>query len=339
MGNQKDDPRVIEFMRLFHELKDWTGDSAHLRLRAPNETSLKRLCHDISFAAISLELKERGRRELFIERANSRFIEAWRTYQDNWDATVSDIVWDDLGIAVGDFAESDARDEFTRRWELADEEAQEVAKGFDMAMDRATESVEFGEFPEDYVESIDDAVREFRRLPERIGFDVRGILRRRSLIPVVLIPKHVADRHGEKHGPHPDKKTPLRSQLQQSQEAFIYGIPFAGISLMRALIELVLTYHYGFVDADVCDKLNRLSASKERTQLHNLRMLANDVLHFGETQSRSEVGRQARLEALVSYGAWLAEPKKSLPKKDVIQTERDFIFYLLALRTLIEKAQ
>ena len=73
-----------------------------------------------------------------------------------------------------------------------------------------------------------------------IGFDLSGILRRRSLIPVVLIPKHVADRHGAKHGPHPDKKLPLWLQLQQSQEAFPYGIPLAAISLMRALTELVL---------------------------------------------------------------------------------------------------
>ena len=46
MDNQKD---AIEFMRLFHELRDWTGDPAHLRMRAPNEAALKRLCHDYQF--------------------------------------------------------------------------------------------------------------------------------------------------------------------------------------------------------------------------------------------------------------------------------------------------
>ena len=52
MGNQKDDPRVIEFMRLFHELRDWTGDAAHLSVRAPNEASLKQLCYDIDFSGL-----------------------------------------------------------------------------------------------------------------------------------------------------------------------------------------------------------------------------------------------------------------------------------------------
>ncbi len=59
---------------------------------------------------------------------------------------------------------------------------------------------------------------------------------------------------------------------------------------MRALAELVLTYHYGFVDSDMFEKLKRLSASKVKTQLHNLRKLANDVLHYGESQSQDEVG-------------------------------------------------
>ena len=89
---------------------------------------------------------------------NSRFIEASRTYQEHWNTIVSGIVWDDLcdGIDIGDFVEPDARDESTRRWELADEEAQKVALGFDMALDQAAESVEFGDFPEGYAKSIEE---------------------------------------------------------------------------------------------------------------------------------------------------------------------------------------
>ncbi len=213
MGNQKD---YIEFMRLFHELRDWTGDAAHLNVRASNEKDLKQLCYDIDFSAFFLELEERQHRALFRAPVNSKFIEAWRIYQEHWDSIVSGIVWDDLcdGIDVGDLAEPDARDEFTRRWQLADEEAQKVASGLDMAMDRATDGVEFGDFPAGYAESIDEAVREYRLLPKRVGFDLRGIPRRRSLTPVVLIPQHVAKRHGGKHGPYPDKKSPLWLQLQ-----------------------------------------------------------------------------------------------------------------------------
>ena len=74
-----------------------------------------------------------------------------------------------MEIDVGDFAEPDARDEFTRRWELADEEARKVADGLDMAMNQATESVEFGDFPEGYArDSIDQAVRECRLPPRRV---------------------------------------------------------------------------------------------------------------------------------------------------------------------------
>ena len=51
----------------------------------------------ISFTAISLEREERQHRALFRQPVNNKFIEAWRTYQEHWNAIVSDIVWDDLG--------------------------------------------------------------------------------------------------------------------------------------------------------------------------------------------------------------------------------------------------
>ena len=41
------------------------------------------------------------------------------------------------------------------------------------------------------------------------------------------------------------RKALIADLLQQAQDAFIYGAPFAAIALMRAILEIVLSRHYG----------------------------------------------------------------------------------------------
>lgn len=343
----KDDPRSIEFRRLYHKLRDWTDDDpSTLKIISSDDEGLKKLCIDLHFAQFSIQTDERRHRKLFREPVDAKFIADWRDCEDRWDAILSDVAWDEIcsGVDLPTVTNARAKDPFTLLWQAADEDAIEAVAGFDAAMEQAADSVSFGDFPDGTPESIERAIFELRQLRRKAGLDLRGVLRRRRLVPVVLIPTHVAARHGKKHGPQPDNKISLLLQLQQAQEAFVFGVPLAAISLMRALTELVLVYHYDFSAGDLADKINRLRDEKTKNQLHRLRKLANDILHYGESSVNARESefeqkrRRAHLSVLATYAASLTDGNFSRIEADLIQTEKDLISYLLTLRYLIEAA-
>ena len=73
-------------------------------------------------------------------------------------------------------------------------------------------------------------------------------------------------------------------RLQQAQEAFVYGMPFAAFALMRVVLDLVLTNHYVATRKDLNAKINsandRLPGEIGRPQLERLRRLGNDTVHI-----------------------------------------------------------
>ncbi|MGJ0454482.1 MAG: hypothetical protein ACR65T_14815 [Methylocystis sp.] len=321
-------------------------DPSALKANVSDDEGLKKLCIDLHFAKFVIQTDERGHRKLFREPVDAKFIADWRDYEKRWDAILSDIAWDEIciGVDLPAVPNTQAKDPFTLLWQAADEDAREAVAGFDAAMEQAADSVAVGDFPEGHPESIERAIFEFRQLRRKAGLNLRGILRRRGLVPVVLIPTHVAGRHGKQHGPQPDNKISLLLQLQQAQEAFVFGVPLAAISLMRALTELVLVYHYDFSAGDLADKINRLCDEKTKNPLHRLRKLANDILHYGDSPANGRESefeqkrRQAHLGTLATYAASLTDGEPSRIEVDLIETEKDLISYLLALRYLIEEA-
>lgn len=108
-------------------------------------------------------------------------------------------------------------------------------------------------------------------LLDEIGFDLAAVFRRRELTPFVLIPRHVSKRHGAA------EPLSLLRLLQQAQEALIYGVPFASIALMRAILERLLKEHYGAIGADLSEliKTAKLPQTVPPARLHRLRMRAN----------------------------------------------------------------
>jgi hypothetical protein len=355
MTTAMNDPDVINFMTLFCELCRWMKDDpSKLRIMVANDDTLAKLCNDLQFAGLVVRLDKRHSRKRFPGSVSNEFVTAWLEYEECWEPLVLDAVSDYIfgGIELADAYGTNAREEFARRWELADEEARNTIAGFEMAMERATDSLKVGNFPEDYAEAIEDSVVEFRLLPERVGKDLRGILRRRRLVPMVLIPAHLTEHHEKIWEPQPNNRISLLLHLQQTQEAFILGVPLTTVSHMCALTELVLSSHYGFFSGNLQDKIDRLPPNKtEKDASHKLRMLANDVLHFGtrpeETRDESEeteferrrrLHRRARLDAFAMYAASLFESEPRGIKDAIIHTERELISYLYALRDLIENA-
>ena len=128
-----------------------------------------------------------------------------------------------------------------------------------------------------------DSIATWRRLKEESGFDLSGIFRRRELVPFVLIPRHVSKSHGEA------EKLSLLTHLQQARDAFVFGVPFAALALMRSILEATLTKHYRAEGEDLNDKIpfcRDLPRGASKRVLHDLRRLANDVLHFNNEQVR-----------------------------------------------------
>jgi hypothetical protein len=126
-------------------------------------------------------------------------------------------------------------------WDHANQNAKERAAAIESALDFAVgeASKDWRDFPEGFADSIQDGIAEWKRLSKETEFDLKGIFRRRQLVPFVLIPRHVSEGHA------PDEKLSLLTHLQQAHEAFMFGVPFAAIALMRSILELVLKKHYG----------------------------------------------------------------------------------------------
>ncbi len=138
-----------------------------------------------------------------------------------------------------------------------------------------------------YLKEVDDGVQVWNDLATVAGFDLEMVLRRRSLVPFVKIPRHVSASHGER------EVLSLLVLLQQAQEAFIYGADFAALALMRAILEIVLKKHYGAKALNLeilVDDARKLPKGVDRKDLHKLRELGNDLLHF-KTAQMKESGR------------------------------------------------
>jgi hypothetical protein len=85
------------------------------------------------------------------------------------------------------------------------------------------------------------------------------------------------------------EKLSLLTHLQQAHDAFVFGVPFAALALMRSILEVTLTKHYRAEGKDLEEKITHcrnLPPGAPKCDLHKIRRLANDVLHFNNEQVR-----------------------------------------------------
>jgi hypothetical protein len=103
-------------------------------------------------------------------------------------------------------------------------------------------------------EAVEMAIDYWEGLTDEIGFDLAGVFRRRRLVPFVFFPRHIAARHGA------PEKTSIYQSLQQAHDAFIFGVPFAALALMRSIMETVLRDHYNAQGNDLSERICTVSA-------------------------------------------------------------------------------
>jgi hypothetical protein len=275
----KDDNLVMQFMILFAKLRDWIDDDPNcLHDLAAKDESIKKLCLDTGNFALKLSLAERRRRPLFAAPVDPQFLKVWRDYEIRYSQAMANILLADLwDIEPGTFLRAQ-RDTFDDRWEVARCEAQESANAMDQVFDFVSDHIEVGDYPQSLADNMERGISTWRHLTVEAGLDVEGIMRRREIVPFVLIPRHVSRRHGDA------EKLSLLTHLQQAQEAFVYGVSFASIALMRSLLEAVLKTHYGSTGQDLeqlVSNARSLPVGVKRVALHQLRRLANHIIHFG----------------------------------------------------------
>lgn len=131
-----------------------------------------------------------------------------------------------------------------------------------------------------------------RGLDDMYGIDLKGIFRRKRLSPIVLIPTKAS------YGSLSPFHLTMYSALQQAQKAFLFGIYFAAISMLRSTVEVILRDYYraGGINQDgrpkdlrqmIDDARVKLPKGISTMHLHRLRIRANEILHVSPREGKS----------------------------------------------------
>ena len=316
----KDSSEVIEFRSLYHRLKDWCEESpARLPDLCDKDESVRQLCLRLHFTSCFMKYGERLRPELYASPVDPDFIKDWREYEKLYEPVLDNIFTGELLSELGLDEEvkalpgADHAHRFDCAWRDADHNATEFADLISKAMQFAREqaSHESSEYSTEARECVRDGVSVWESVQGEAGLDMRGILRRRKLVPFVLIPRPIAARS--------ERTTAMLRNLEQAQVAFVFGAPYAALTLMRAILEAVLRDHFRTEGENLGEMLRNVDKSRlphdaNIACLHVLRKAANTILH--ETQER-----KTRLDCM-----------------DEIELEKEVVRLLRALRALIEES-
>lgn len=315
----KESREVIEFLKYFEELKEIIDDQPHgLTELADHDEGVMEICRDLYRCGIRLSLSERAHRELHAAPVDPRFIESWREYEKRYQAVLANVVSDPIFRGAEGPIGPDAAF-LPSDWEKADGAAEDAALGITEAIDFAyyniSQSERWDDDQQGFVYRVEKGVFAWEGLNKTVGLDLQGIFRRRALVPFVLVPRAVSAKHGSA------ERISLLRNLQQAQEAFIFGVPFAALALMRSVMERVLRDHYVADEGDLSRLIylaeRRLPSGVTKETLHRLRKTANLILHLPSENANGE-------------------NNKILDQIDSKKFENEIIFFLLVLRALIE---
>lgn len=331
MSRERSDSDVVaRFLSQFAKLKAWCDDDPDsLEAFAKDDESVERLCHELFWSASAIRHALRSARSAYIAPVNPAFKAAWREFEERYDEVVDTVLSRELGLMLFDGDEGalrrieaeDSRTQAEKAWEKADQKAESDADAVEDALTLAESESD----PEhnDYRWAGDDSLEMFfssayvgtqrwTELKTRTGFDLRGVFRRLDLVPMILLPRHVAKKYGS------DDRLTLLGHLQKTRDAFVFGAYEAALSLMRSVLEATLRDLYRVDCPSLCDAIDRakptLPQRANAAALHTLRRRANSILHLDH------------------------ETDAKLPSLDALGLEKELVWLLYVLRELIEAA-
>jgi hypothetical protein len=282
----------------------------------PATISNRRIYHrrrrGLPYCSNALEAGHPEYRKTSSSPPDPKFISSWRDFEKRFEIQL-------LKATFGGLISKTYQRSAERDWNIADGDGAIAADLIEKAIQFASFQAQLidpeSEEPlEDYSVTLDEAVElgvgHFRSLTDKIGLDLHGIFRRRNLIPFVLFPRHVAARHS------PTETSSIYEKLQQAYDAFVFGVPFAALALMRSILEIVLREHYGADGENLSECISnsskRLPKGVAVAPLHRLRRVANSIPHLGKDSNEESV------------------------KIDPNKMEQEIVSLLLVLRALIE---
>lgn len=307
-GN-KDSHEVAKFMATFARLKNWINDEPGQLLKlASQEPLLQELCHELLITTMLLGMSERQSRVQLATPVDPKFLSARREYQDCYESVVAR-----AAMKLFDFGTQNQLDNSDSQWNDADNDARERAAAIEKVFEHINSAIDDDQnLDNDSIYELTEGIVSWGALKSEVGVDLRGVFRRRELIPFVLVPRNVAQKYGESETPS------MLTNLRQAHDAFVIGAPYAALALMRSTLEVVLRDHYHAEGDNLAARIqhahDRLPMGVNLAALNRLRELANAVLHLD--------GRKARAF-------------KRLNEKEL---EKQIASLLLVLRNLIEGA-
>ena len=309
---------------MFQKLRNLIDDEPEgLEELAVSDPDLRQLCSDLDDAATHMWLGKQRRRSLFAAPVDTKFVSAWRDYEERFELRVlgaklsGDHEWLGLGPSAV-ILDADVHRALDVLWDRADDNARGKSSAIEAAFEYARNetsnaSSNLAEFyPEDFAEQVEEGVAEWAQLKHETGLDLQGVFRRRQLIPFVLVPRHVAQKHGSA------EPISLYTHLQQAHDAFVFGTHFATVALMRSILETVLKVHYQARGDNLKERINNchsLPRGASKAALHRLRDLANNVLHVDKEKARLPKELEKELLSLLAVLRILIEgsPATSSP--------------------------
>ena len=120
------------------------------------------------------------------------------------------------------------------------------------------------------------------------------------MTPDILVPEHISKKWNNQ------KQIALYELLEQALNAFIFGSPAAAIALLRSVVELVLSEHYGSRERDLqelIDNAKGLPKNARSDTLHKIRRAANQMLHYSvaDDGAVSAMRGEIAVENVVSF--------------------------------------
>ncbi len=286
----KDTAEVINFMSLYGRLIGLDLEPLELEDISQSDEKIRELCINLHFAAWTLRLSERHDLDIFTGPSDPKFINQFRDFENRFEQTINEVWFGGVDLGTGREEASASKLpthlKAKRQWEMADENALEKAKAIEGALDFAADQAtqDHRGFPDGFADEIADAVLAWEETRKSSGLSLRGMLRRRQLVPFTLIPRHVHEKFGA------SGKLSLFSLLREAQNCFVFGSFLASFIVMRGIVEQVLRDHYKAGDADTnldkrIDLCVGLPSLANKSALHNLRIIANSVAHSNEGES------------------------------------------------------
>ena len=298
-------PAVQNFIGAFHRLRDRVADDpGMLDYEAQADPSLAKLCRELGLAAFFLKHAQQRRPQFFSTSNAPSFVAVWRDYEARYAHAVDGVVLSSTGLLTPqprgfEEAAAEGSDEFDRIWEREQDEAASNADVVRSAMAFAEDEIELqaerGECNERLMERMRDGVRAWKSLVEEA--DLAGVLRRRRLAPLPVIPRHRSENDGA------SDLDSLMGRLSEAQAAFVYGAPHAAFALMRVMLDLVLTTRYAATGDTLRQKIE---SAKERlprgigwSEVESLENFADDAIRFPPKESRGLKDEESEIVALL----------------------------------------